>query len=100
MINVWERYHTQEGVFGDATIKPYDLNRAGELCDYLAKERCKDLDCVEGSGSVFEKFGFSRGVRKYVNAGVDILSVEDLKKLIAGEPKNGRSSDPVNILRG
>lgn len=66
IIHTWETYWTREGRFGDATIKRYDTDKAGKLSWYLAKERCKDLDVLEGSGFFFEKFGFSRGVKKYV----------------------------------
>jgi len=66
MINVWEYSRTGEK-FGSATIMKYDPMKAGELSNYLAKERCKDLEIIEGNGSLFEKFGFSRGVKRYLD---------------------------------
>lgn len=67
MIRTWEYASRSGNKFGSATIVKYDPLKAGELSSYLAKERCKDLDAIEGSGSIFEKLGFSRGVKKYLN---------------------------------
>ncbi len=72
MINVWEYgwygwYGKSDEKFGSATIIKYDPLKAGELANYLAKERSKDLSIVEGNGSLFEKFGFSRGVKRYLD---------------------------------
>lgn len=67
MINLWETSWTHgDEKFGDATIKKFDTQRAGNLIPYLAKERCKDLDLLEGSGSAFEKMGFSRNLKKFL----------------------------------
>lgn len=66
-IDLWEFQHSRgKYKFGDATIKKFDQDKSGKLSWYLAKERCKDLDILEGSGSLFEKFGFSRGVRRFL----------------------------------
>mgnify|MGYP001393272375 CR=1 FL=1 len=103
MVDLWETYHTKPGEkFGDATIKVYNSGKAGELADYLAKERCKDLNVLEGSGSIFEKFDCSRGVRKYYNAGIDfdIGDYRNFLSLVSGEPTNARSSDPESIPEG
>jgi hypothetical protein len=98
MISMWETYHSKDGErFGDATIRVYNSGKAGELADYLAKERCVDLNILEGSGSIFEKFGFSRGVRKFYDAGVDVRDYRELFALVSGEPINARSSDPEHI---
>jgi hypothetical protein len=95
MINVWETYYTKPGEkFGDANIKAYNSGKAGELADYLAKERCKDLNILEGSGSIFEKFGFSRGVKKFYDAGVDVRDYRDLMSLVSGESINAHSNEP------
>jgi len=69
MINTWETYwtHGDQEKFGDATIKKFDPQRAGKLSSYLSKERCRDLDVLEGSGSVFEKMGYSRNIRKFLS---------------------------------
>jgi len=88
MINTWEYYNSKGGIrFGDATIKKFNPQKAGKLCWYLAKERCKDLDLLEGSGSVFEKMGYSRGVKQFLN------TPSMLKKLIWGVPISGPTSD-------
>jgi len=73
-IDLWEKWHARGGKlkFGSATIVKYDPMKAGELSNYLAKERCKDLDRLEGSGSLFEKIGFSRGVKRYLDTPVDL----------------------------
>jgi len=66
-IDAWQTSWSKKnnGRYGFANIKKYDHMQAGKLSNYLAKERCKDLDVMEGSGSLFEKLGFSRGVRRY-----------------------------------
>ena len=73
-IELWEKWHARGGKlkFGSATIVKYDPKKAGELSIYLAKERCKDLGRLEGSGSLFEKIGFSRGVKRYLDTPVDL----------------------------
>jgi len=69
MINTWEYYWTHGAgeKFGSATVVKYDPMKAGKLSNYLAKERCKDLDLLEGSGSIFEKMGYSRRIKKFLN---------------------------------
>jgi len=73
-IDLWEKWHARGGKlkFGSATIVKYDPMKDGELSNYLAKERCKDLGRLEGSGSLFEKIGFSRGVKRYLDTPVDL----------------------------
>jgi len=68
MIKIWQTNWKDSGEkFGDAYIRKYNPKRAaGNLIPYLAKERCKDLDALEGSGSVFEKMGFSRNLKKFL----------------------------------
>lgn len=103
MVRLWETYHTKpeaEARFGDATIRHYSPERSGALANYLAKERCKDLGVLEGSGSIFEKLGFSRGVKRFYDSGVDVGDAEGLFGLISGESINARSSDPENIPEG
>lgn len=72
MINTWEYPNRSGSKIGSAQIMRYDPGKAGELSNYLAKERCKDLDVLEGNGSIFEKLGFSRGVRKYLNTSLNL----------------------------
>ena len=66
-IDTWQKSWSKpnDEKYGFANIEKYDHLQAGKLSNYLAKERCKDLDVIEGSGSLFEKLGFSRGVRRY-----------------------------------
>lgn len=67
IVNTWEYYSTRESEkFGDANIKRFNPERAGKLSWYLAKERCKDLDKLEGNGFLFEVMGYSRGVKKFL----------------------------------
>lgn len=69
MINTWEKCATKDRdeKFGDATIRPYNQQFAGRLSNYLAKERSKDLNKLEGSGSLFDIMGYSRGVKTFLS---------------------------------
>lgn len=66
MVNTWERRRNGEH-FGQADIKRFEQEKAGKLCLYLAKERCKDLmsgRTLEGNGHLAEVVWWSRGVKK------------------------------------
>jgi len=63
----WEHQHSRGRYkYGTAHIKPFDDARAGAACNYLSKERVKSQSSLDGSGSFFEIFGYSRGVRKFM----------------------------------
>lgn len=95
MINTWEYYwtHDNDEKFGSATVIKYDPRKAGKLSNYLAKERCKDLDVLEGSGSVFEKMGYSRRIKKFLN---DPSSVKKTSR----KSFNARANDLEDIPAG
>src|SRR3990170_6197081 len=67
MVNTWEQYSNRDGErFGDAHIKRFNPAFAGKLSWYLAKERCKDLEKLEGNGYLSEMMDYSRGVKRFL----------------------------------
>ena len=64
----WETFHKMgSGVkFGDAKIEIFDQRRQKRLSRYLAKEFVQYSKELIGSGSIWDVFGFSRGVRRHL----------------------------------